>query len=325
MATITKRENGKWQAKCRKRGYKTISKTFSRKYDAEKWSKKVELEMEQGIFESTSSAERTLMSSLIDKFWEEVASNYKSASNTKYKLDFLSKVLGEIRLIGMSVDVAREYEEYRLETVSGDTVRKEMSLVKRMIDYAMTEWNIHLPKGNPFNSVSLPSKGKARDRRLRAGEFELIKKEACDYGGYIWVIFEFAIETAMRRGEIISLTWENVNFDKRTAYLPGTKNGESRTVPLSSRSIELLRQVECSGDKLFPVNGDSIGKAFRGVTDRIGIEDLRFHDLRHEATSRLFEKGLQLMEVASITGHKDLAMLKRYTHLDAGNLALKLV
>ena len=103
MATITKRENGKWQAKCRKRGYKTISKTFSRKYDAEKWSKKVELEMEQGIFESTSSAERTLMSSLIDKFWDEVASNYKSASNTKYKLDFLSKVLGKIRLIDQQV------------------------------------------------------------------------------------------------------------------------------------------------------------------------------------------------------------------------------
>ncbi|MAF58529.1 MAG: integrase [Ponticaulis sp.] len=325
MATITKRENGKWQAKCRKRGYKTISKTFSRKYDAEKWSKKVELEMEQGIFESTSSAERTLMSSLIDKFWDEVASNYKSASNTKYKLDFLSKVLGEIRLIDMSIDVAREYKEYRLETVSGDTFRKEMSLVKRMIDYAMTEWNIHLPKGNPFDSVSLPCKGKARDRRLRAGEFELIKKEASNYGGYIGVIFELAIETAMKRGEIISLTWDNVNFDKRTAYLPDTKNGESRTVPLSSRAIELLRQVELSGDKLFPVNGDSIGKAFRRVTDRIEIEDLRFHDLRHEATSRLFEKGLQLMEVASITGHKDLVMLKRYTHLDAGKLALKLV
>lgn len=325
MATITKRENGKWQAKCRKRGYKTISKTFSRKYDAEKWSKRVELEMEQGIFESTSSAERTLMSSLIDKFWDEVASNYKSASNTKYKLDFLSKVLGEVRLIDMSIDVAREYKEYRLETVSGDTVRKEMSLVKRMIDYAMTEWNIHLPKGNPFNSVSLPSKGKARDRRLRAGEFELIKKEARDYGGYIGVIFEFAIETAMRRGEIISLEWENINLDKKTAYLPDTKNGSSRTVPLSSRAIALLQGLERSVGKVFCVNGDSVGKAFRRVTDKAGIVDLRFHDLRHEATSRLFERGLQVMEVASITGHKDLAMLKRYTHLDAEKLAFKLM
>jgi integrase len=159
---------------------------------------------------------------------------------------------------------------------------------------------------------------------LRAGEFELIKKEASNYGGYIGVIFELAIETAMRRGEIISLTLENVNFDKRTAYLPDTKNGDSRTVPLSFRAIELLEQVRTSRGKLFPINGDSIGKAFRRVTDRVGIEDLRFHDLRHEATSRLFEKGLQLMEVASITGHKDLAMLKRYTHLDAEKLALKL-
>jgi integrase len=128
----------------------------------------------------------------------------------------------------------------------------------------------------------------------------------------------------MRRGEMINLIWKNINFEKRTAYLPETKNGTSRTVPLSMRAIELLNKLEKTGEQLFPVNGDSLGKAFRRVTDRAGIEDLRFHDLRHEATSRLFEKGLQLMEVSAITGHKDLAMLKRYTHLDAEKLALKL-
>ena len=261
---------------------------------------------------------------MLDRFYDGVASNYKSSKSAKYTIGYLTKVLGHINLIDLSVDVAREYKEYRLETVSGDTVRKEMSLMKRMVNYAMTEWNIHLPKGNPFNSVSLPPKGKARDRRLLSGEFELIKEEAENYGGYINIIFELAIETAMRRGEIISLLWKNINLHKRIAYLPETKNGSSRTVPLSSRAIELLGDIEKTSEQVFPIKADSLGQAFRRVTGRAGIEDLRFHDLRHEATSRLFEKGLQLMEVSAITGHKDLAMLKRYTHLDAEKLALKL-
>jgi integrase len=324
MATITKRDNGKWQAKCRKKGYKTLSKTFSRKFDAERWAKQVELEMEQGIFESTSTAEKTLTSTLLDQFWDEVASKYKSASNTKYKLDLLKKILGHIHLIDLSTDVVREFKAYRLEKVSGDTVRKEMSLMKRMLDYAMKEWNIYLPKGNPFSRVTLPTKGGARERRLKAGEFDRILNQAVEYGGQLPVLFELAIETAMRRGELLSLEWRHVDLHKRTAHLPDTKNGSSRTVPLSARAIELIKQVERKGSHVFDMEGDSVGQAFRRVTSRTGINDLRFHDLRHEATSRLFEKGLQLMEVATITGHKDIAMLKRYTHLDASKLALKI-
>ncbi|MCG7639151.1 MULTISPECIES: site-specific integrase [unclassified Alteromonas] len=324
MATITKRENGKWQAKCRKKGYKTLSKTFSRKFDAEKWAKQVELEMEQGIFESTATAERTLVSSLLERFWDEVASNYRSADNIKYKLNFLSKVLGHIHLIDLSVDVVREFKLYRLETVSGDTARKELSLLKRMVDHAMKEWNIYLPKGNPFYRVSLPTKGKARDRRLASGEFERLMEEAKTYGGSLPIVIELAIETAMRRGELINLKWDNVDLHKRTAFLPETKNGTTRTVPLSGRAVELVGKITRQGDYLFPLEGDSVGQAFRRVTKRAGISDLRFHDLRHEATSRFFERGLQIMEVSAITGHKDLAMLKRYTHLDAEVLALKL-
>ncbi len=324
MATITKRDNGKWQAKCRKKGYKTLSKTFSRKFDAERWAKQVELEMEQGIFESTSTAEKTLASTLLDQFWDEVASKYKSAANTKYKLDLLKKVLGHIHLIDLSTDVVREFKAYRLEKVSGDTIRKEMSLMKRMIDYAMKEWNIYLPKGNPFSRVTLPAKGGARDRRLKTGEFDRILKQALEYGGQLPMLFELAVETAMRRGELLSLEWRNIDLHKRTAYLPETKNGSSRTVPLSARAIELIKQVERNGSHVFDMEGDSVGQAFRRVTSRAGIKDLRFHDLRHEATSRLFEKGLQIMEVSAITGHKDLTMLRRYTHLDAEKLALKL-
>jgi integrase len=91
--------------------------------------------------------------------------------------------------------------------------------MKRMIDYAMREWNIYLPKGNPFSRVTLPSKGDARDRRLKAGEFERILNQALEYGGQLPVLFELAIETAMRRGELISLEWKHVDLHKRTAHV----------------------------------------------------------------------------------------------------------
>jgi integrase len=324
MATLTKRENGKWQAKCRKRGYRTISKTFSRKYDAEKWAKQIELSMEQKVFESTSRAERTELNELFDRYWDEVASNYKSSKSTKYTINLLKKVLGHIHLIDLSVDTVRDYKQYRLETVTGDTVRKEMSLLKRLINHSISEWNIHLPKGNPVINVSLPSKGKARDRRLLEGEKETLLTEALHYGGSIGVIIELAIETAMRRGEIISLEWCNINLVRRTAHLPDTKNGSSRTVPLSARAIEIIGSLCRTSKLLFSIKNDSVTQAFGRIRIRARISNLRFHDLRHEATSRLFEKGLQLMEVSAITGHKDLAMLKRYTHLDAEKLALKL-
>lgn len=311
-------------SKMQKKGYQTISKTFSRKSYAAHWAKERELEMERGVFESTSKAEQALVGDLLTRFWEEVACHYKSANSVKYKVKLLKKVLGHICLINLSVDLVRDYKEYRLESVSGDTVRKEMSLLKRMIDRAMKEWNIHLPKGNPLLRVTLPAKGKARDRRLKSDEYEMLRQGALEYGGYISHAFELAAETAMRRGELVSLLWSNVNLKKRTAFLPETKNGSSRTVPLSPKAIKIIEGIPRSDARLFPIRGDALGKAFQKVVQRQGIKDLRFHDLRHEATSRLFEKGLQLMEVSAITGHKDLAMLKRYTHLDAEKLALKL-
>jgi len=129
----------------------------------------------------------------------------------------------------------------------------------------------------------------------------------------------------MRRGEIVSLRWQDVNLSSRVAILRDTKNGDDRAVPLSTKAIETLSlEPRHTTGRVFPIRGDSITQAFDRVCKKAGIENLRFHDLRHEATSRLFEFGLGIMEVSAVTGHKDLAMLKRYTHLKAGNIAAKL-
>ena len=137
---------------------------------------------------------------------------------------------------------------------------------------------------------------------------------------------QLAIETAMRRGEILKLEWRHVNLEKRTAFLPDTKNGDSRTVPLSSRAVLILRELpKSAGDRVFPISEESFDHGFRRAVKRAGIEDLHFHDLRHEAASRMAGKLTNILELSAVTGHKDLRILKRYYHPKAEEIAAKLV
>jgi integrase len=135
---------------------------------------------------------------------------------------------------------------------------------------------------------------------------------------------ELALETAMRRGEILGMEWEHIDLKSRTVHIPITKTDIPRTAPLSLKAIELLFALPDKTGRVFDLAPYSVTQAFRRSCRREGIEKLRFHDLRHEATTRLFEKGLNPVEVASITGHRDTRMLMRYTHLKAEDLAVKL-
>ena len=173
-----------------------------------------------------------------------------------------------------------------------------------------------------------------RDERLRKVTAATVKRDLVLLGHVFevarnyWLLplVQLALETAMRQGELLRLRWEHIDLNHRTAHLPDTKNGEARTVPLSSTPVAVLRTLPRAlhGDIFPSVTTEAVKRSYMRATRRAGIVDLRFHDLRHEATTRLFEKGLNIMEVASITGHKDLRMLRRYTHLKAEDLARKL-
>ena len=177
------------------------------------------------------------------------------------------------------------------------------------------------------------------------GDEEARLLEACNDARNHWLlpVVRFAMETAMRAGEMLEtfgtadpetgvrpqmttgLLWGNVDLGKRTALLPHTKNEEERTVPLSSTAVELLKGLPRSLDgKVFGTTYEAIHLAFVRACKRAAIENFRFHDLRHEAASRLLEKGFNPMEVSAITGHKTLQMLKRYTHLRAEDLAKRM-
>jgi integrase len=153
---------------------------------------------------------------------------------------------------------------------------------------------------------------------------------ACEQSGapLLRHIVVFAIETGMRLGELLALRWDDIDLNGKVATLHDTKNGESRRVPLSQRAGVALASIprHISDTRVFWrwSRRDSFENAWRRAAGKAGLGNLRFHDLRHEATSRFFERGLNMMEVSAITGHKTLQMLKRYTHLRAEDLAARL-
>jgi integrase len=195
------------------------------------------------------------------------------------------------------------------------------------------EWGLAV--SNPIRQIRMPKPGKPRQRRLEAGEEEALL-QACRESGahYLQTFVILAVETGMRFGELAAVAWENLNLEKRTIYLPDTKNGSPRTVPLSTRAINAIRSQPRSIDgRLFSAKPGSIRSAFLiALTKAQGaqpnsknfLRELRFHDLRHEAVTRLFEKGLNPIEVGMVSGHKTLSMLQKYTHLRAADLVTKL-
>lgn len=231
-----------------------------------------------------------------------------------------------------SVDIAT-YRDQRLEEINprtkrklaASTVRLEMSLLSNFFDIGRIEWGIC--DANPVANVRKPKCPPGRDRRLTPREERLILRYCHGHTNPdLYSIVVLALETAMRQGEILNLQWEHLNLKSRIAHLPETKNGTKRDVPLSVKARDaLIRLGVKTKGKVFGYTAEGLKSTWRFMLKKLGIQDLHFHDLRHEAISRLFELGsLDMMEVAAISGHKSLAMLKRYTHLKAQRLVRKL-
>ena len=177
---------------------------------------------------------------------------------------------------------------------------------------------------NPVKAIRMPSPPSGRERRLQAGELEKLLESLSEEMSQV---VRFALETAMRRGEIYGMTWDMVDLNKRTVTLPDTKNGQKRIVPLSTEAVAVLKErlgTRRLDGEVWNIGLDAISQDFAKACHKLGISGLHFHDLRHEATSRLFEKGFDTMEVRTITGHKTLQMLARYTHLRAEDLVERL-
>lgn len=338
MATITKRGRY-YQAKIRRKGYPDQSRSFNTAQEARAWARKVESDMDQGIFHDISEARKVTLAQVLQGYSKDVAPMHKGHRAEMSRIRVLLRdPISEFSLANLTSREVRTYIKRRLKTVCGSTVNRELALLSRVLRYARADCGIRLPD-NPLFGVTRPRNNRHRDRRLRPGEEERLiaaitaDQERDTQGRYVtgtrnpWILplVQLAIETAMRRSELLAIHWQHVDLERRVIRLITSKNGHGRAIPLSTKAVAILRDLPRSEDgRVFPLTANALKCAWRRITRAAGLEDLRFHDLRHEATSRYFEKQLQIMEVASITGHRDLSMLMRYTHLCPNDLAQKL-
>ena len=325
MATIVKRGDYQWQAKIRKKGHKSLSKTFCYRADAETWAREIEAEMDKGIYVSRTEAETTTLSDAIDRYIDEyIIPRLAHTSPEIYRIRALQKRDWGNRFLATfrGKDIADYIKTREREGKSANTIRLELALISNLFEVAASDWGMESLR-NPVKKARKPKLPSGRKRRLEGDEEERLLK-ACSPKFRPVVLF--ALETAMRRGEISSLRWENVNLKKRSVFLPETKNSESRSVPLSPAAVNILKTIprQISGT-VFGMSTDAITRNMMRARKKAKIEDLKFHDLRHEAISRMFENtDLDAMEIKTITGHKTLAMLTRYSHLRTHRLADRL-
>lgn len=325
MATIRKRGLS-WQAQMRRQGSQLSSKSFAVKADALLWVRETERSIDRAELPPTiKDLQRITVADLLARYEAEVTAKKRGADRERYKLRvFRSHPIASLSLAKLTPSAVSRYRDDRLRDVQGSTVRRELAILQHCFEVARKEWGTPLPT-NPVQSITLPQPARARDQRLEAEAGQ--KLHAAIGSGHAWYLrplMELAIETGMRRGELLSLQWTHVSPEKRTAHLPITKNGHSRTVALTPKAIEVLKVLPRTDARVFPVSGNAVRLAWERLRERAGLPGLRFHDLRHEAVSRFFEAGLSIPEVALMSGHRDTRMLMRYTHLRPEDLALKL-
>lgn len=329
MATIRKLR-GRWQAQVRRRGMKPRCKSFDSKSEAEKWARELESQVDKfGAAPDTRILESTTLGELMKRYAEEVSPSKRGATQEIQRLGVLQRHdLAYRTLIGLSQQDIASFRDERLRTVKPATAVRELAILSHVLDVAMRDWGFPLAQ-NVVKMIRRPTINNARSRRLTSSEEQRLLA-TCDDGRVecFRALVIIAIETGMRRGELLGLKWSDISHNRRVISLALTKNGTSREVPLSTRAYEALMSLHgnTSVDQSMPfgMTISAFDQTWKRVIKRSGIIDLKFHDLRHEAVSRFFELGLNVMEVSTISGHKELSMLKRYTHLSADALVGRL-
>jgi integrase len=332
MASFTKLPSGHWRALVRIKGHPAQSNTFRTKLQAQRWATKIEDQIRSGAFKDTTAAENRYLFDHLEWYYETITPR-KAPSALRRELSRL-RILSEhpalksCTLATLTTDTVLKYVDARKKDgMSSDTIVKELSTLSHALDAGVGLLRIVLPHGNPVKQARDTLKftrtlrlNPARDRRLFPGEEQ---KLLAELGPVMCAAVILLLETGMRREELCNARREHIRGN--TLFIPETKTETSRTIPLSPRALETIRQLPARMDGLILGHRpDSVTQAFARACQRAGIEDLRLHDLRHEATSRLFERGWSIPEVAAVTGHSDWATLKRYTQLRPADLADKL-
>lgn len=319
MASITRRGDYQFQAIVRRKGYKSQTKTFETRADAEKWARDVESRMDKGRFQDRREIESTTLGEALERYLNTVTPTKKGHVAERNRIKQLQRHPIALRPLDSlcSRDFA-EYRDERLRQVSGNSVRLELALLSHLYTIAIKEWS--MPLEHELRNVCKPKAGEGRERRLVDDEEKRLRAalhRPAARGAAVWLeaSIDLAIETGMRAGELLTLDWTQVNLAFGVIRLKVTKNGSGRTVPLTARAVEVLRTLPSKerGGRVIPNFHDTSGldRAFKRLCNAAGIHDLHFHDLRHESASRLAPR-MTPQTLAKIMGWKTLQMSMRY-------------
>ncbi len=316
---------GKWQVQVRRKGHKSMSKSFFYRKDAETWARTIERKLDNGCeIIDKSMLSTTSLADLLIKYRDTITIKKRRCNVETYSIDaFLRHKYSKLMLSEITPKTFASYRDERLKKVKPSTVAREFTIYKHAFQVAINEWDIPLGS-NPLHKVKLPKYDDKRSRRLEAGELDtMISYCKAQQQPELLSVIILAIESGMRRGELLRLSKEHYNAEARTLLIPLTKSGHPRTIPLTSKAANIIDNVRPT-HKVYSKSTEGFMSAWQMLIKKTGIVDLRFHDLRHEAISRFFEMGLSVPEVALISGHRDYRMLQRYTHLKPEQVALKL-
>ena len=336
MATYRKR-GSRVQAQIRKVGYSPVSKSFETKLAAKQWALEAEAAMDSGTW-VTSLAHSDVLVKEMFQMWFEYVNPIKPFCKSKItSIELLKRNFGERRVIDLTPKMIMNYGARRRETVGRATLQKELSYFGQAVEFGTTVFDYPL-KGNPvreatkaMSQIGMTGGGRCLERRLEDGEFSALIVAAQETKTRQWMVpvIELAVHTSMRRGELARMRWQDLDFEAGTIFIrdrkhPTEKIGNDQTIPMfppARESLEKARAFSKYDDLVIPIRcPKSITSAFMTITKRAKIENLRFHDLRHEGVSRLFERGWSIPQVAAVSGHRDWAQLKRYTQLKAETL-----
>ncbi len=334
MATFRKRGSA-WNVQVRRKGHEPVTATFDTKAQAEAWARDVEAEMDRGTFTSTKGAKDTTVQTLFERYAKEVStlklSGWWEVSRVKWfitHVPFMQKVV-----LDLAPDDLQRWRDKRLKVVSAATVNRDLNFISAVFGHAIKEWRLPL-RQNPVSLVRRPTPPRARRQRWAEEDIQKIKV-SCRYvegvapassEEYVPYLVLLAVETAMRRGELVALRIEDVYLDKRYAHLRATKNGDTRDVPLSRAAVALLTTLIGNKKKgrLIPFSATHLANILRGKMTEVGLRHLHFHDTRREAATRMSKKLSNVLELAAVTGHKNLKYLQIYYNPDPTELADKL-
>lgn len=326
MASIRER-SGTWQARVRREGYPAEVKSFATRAEAQQWARHMETSMDSGGYKARNGADKAYLSDVLRRYADEVSPTKRGHLDEVIRI----KAIRRSRMAGFSLEkltseVIASFRDERLRVVKAGAVIRDLSLLSSVINHARREWGATID--NPCLLVKKPPAPVGRTRVLSSDEEQRLLAAVTPSGRRhpdMLPLVQLALHTAMRRGELLSLRWEHIDLTGQTAFLPTSKNGRPRDVPLSSAAVRVLRSVPIEeGQPVFRIQAQTVAAAFKRATIRAAVPGFRFHDLRHTATSRMANKLPNVIELAAVTGHQSLQMLKRYYHPSAAALAKKL-